>query len=70
MNATSPLLMRSSLLDAIKPPESPFPGLRPFEFNESHLFFGRDGQFEKLISNNCSMTSRTIKINCPSCNTR
>ncbi len=39
----------SSLLDAIKVPSSPFPGLRPFEFNESHLFFGRDGQVEKLI---------------------
>ena len=38
-----------SLLDAIKIPDSPFPGLRPFEFNESHLFFGRDGQVEKLI---------------------
>jgi hypothetical protein len=39
----------ASLLQAIKVPPSPFPGLRPFEFNESHLFFGRDGQVEKLI---------------------
>ena len=31
-------------------PINPFPGLRPFEFNESHLFFGRDGQSEQLIS--------------------
>lgn len=29
---------------------NPFPGLRPFEFDESHLFFGRDGQSEQLIS--------------------
>ncbi|HZN10891.1 MAG TPA: hypothetical protein VFC61_04385, partial [Blastocatellia bacterium] len=29
---------------------NPFPGLRPFEFEESHLFFGRDGQRERLIS--------------------
>jgi hypothetical protein len=28
---------------------NPFPGLRPFEFDESHLFFGRDGQSEQLI---------------------
>jgi GH25 family lysozyme M1 (1,4-beta-N-acetylmuramidase) len=28
---------------------NPFPGLRPFEFDESHLFFGRDGQSESLI---------------------
>jgi WD40 repeat protein len=31
-------------------PPNPFPGLRPFEFDESHLFFGRDGQSEQLIS--------------------
>jgi len=31
-------------------PSNPFPGLRPFEFDESHLFFGRDGQSEQLIS--------------------
>jgi hypothetical protein len=36
-------------MDAIKVPSSPFPGLRPFEFQESHLFFGRDGQIEKLL---------------------
>jgi len=39
----------SNLLDAIKVPSRPFPGLRPFEFNESHLFFGRDGQVEKMM---------------------
>jgi len=31
-------------------PTNPFPGLRPFEFEESHLFFGRDGQSEQVIS--------------------
>ena len=31
-------------------PANPFPGLRPFDFEESHLFFGRDGQSEQLIS--------------------
>ncbi|HZB45258.1 MAG TPA: hypothetical protein VE360_08445, partial [Pyrinomonadaceae bacterium] len=28
---------------------NPFPGLRPFESDETHLFFGRDGQSEELI---------------------
>jgi hypothetical protein len=31
-------------------PINPFPGIRPFEFHESHLFFGRDGQSGQLIS--------------------
>ncbi|MEK7834247.1 MAG: hypothetical protein AAB401_24375, partial [Acidobacteriota bacterium] len=38
------------LLDALKTPSNPFPGLRPFESNESHLFFGRDEQIEKMLS--------------------
>jgi hypothetical protein len=40
----------SSLFEAIRVPECPFPGLRPFEFHESDLFFGRDGQVERLIT--------------------
>src|SRR6266852_1961258 len=28
---------------------NPFPGLRPFEPNETHLFFGRDGQSDELL---------------------
>ncbi|HUF62067.1 MAG TPA: hypothetical protein VMN36_08325 [Verrucomicrobiales bacterium] len=28
---------------------NPYPGLRPFEMCESHLFFGRDGQSDALI---------------------
>jgi predicted chitinase len=39
----------TGLLEAIQTPSSPFPGLRPFEYRESHLFFGRDGQIEKLL---------------------
>jgi peptidoglycan hydrolase-like protein with peptidoglycan-binding domain/energy-coupling factor transporter ATP-binding protein EcfA2 len=31
-------------------PANPFPGLRPFDSEESHLFFGRDGQSQQLIS--------------------
>ncbi|MBV9926750.1 MAG: hypothetical protein JOZ96_17155 [Acidobacteria bacterium] len=30
-------------------PVNPFPGLRAFEFDESHLYFGRDGQSGQLI---------------------
>ena len=29
---------------------NPFPGLRPFEFDENYLFFGRDGQTDELLS--------------------
>jgi tetratricopeptide (TPR) repeat protein len=28
---------------------NPFPGLRPFELDEQHLFFGREGQSEELL---------------------
>jgi hypothetical protein len=28
---------------------NPFPGLRPFEIEEYHLFFGRDGQSDELV---------------------
>lgn len=37
-------------LAAIEEPTHPFPGLRPFEFHENHLFFGRDGQSEQVIA--------------------
>ena len=29
--------------------ENPYPGLRPFEIQESHLFFGRDRQVAELV---------------------
>jgi energy-coupling factor transporter ATP-binding protein EcfA2 len=28
---------------------NPFPGLRPFEADENHLFFGRDGQSDEIL---------------------
>lgn len=28
---------------------NPFPGLRPFNINESHLFFGREGQSDEVL---------------------
>jgi tetratricopeptide (TPR) repeat protein len=30
--------------------ENPFPGLRPFKTEEAHLFFGREGQSEEILS--------------------
>lgn len=36
-------------MQEINHPANPFPGLRPFESNETHLFFGRDGQSEELL---------------------
>jgi len=29
--------------------ENPFPGLRPFNIDESHLFFGREGQTDEVL---------------------
>ncbi|PSN14258.1 hypothetical protein C7293_12365 [filamentous cyanobacterium CCT1] len=29
---------------------NPFPGLRPFELDEEHLFFGREGQADELLA--------------------
>lgn len=29
---------------------NPFPGLRPFSYDESHLFFGREGQVDEILS--------------------
>lgn len=29
--------------------ENPFPGLRPFQMDESHLFFGREGQTDEVL---------------------
>ena len=33
-----------------EPSFNPFPGLRPFEAGETHLFFGRDGQCSDIIT--------------------
>jgi WD40 repeat protein/energy-coupling factor transporter ATP-binding protein EcfA2 len=33
----------------IEPPGNPYPGLRPFEMDEHHLFFGRDRQCDELL---------------------
>ena len=31
------------------PPSNPFPGLRPFEADEEHLFFGREQEIGALL---------------------
>jgi len=36
-------------LSASKPLFNPFPGLRPFALDESHLFFGREGQVDEIL---------------------
>ncbi len=35
----------------IVPKFNPFPGLRPFSIEESHLFFGREGQSDEILQN-------------------
>ena len=30
---------------------NPFPGLRPFSSEETHLFFGREGQVDEIVGN-------------------
>ena len=42
---TEPLVMDAE----VKPIANPFPGLRSFEYQENHLFFGREGQCEEMI---------------------
>jgi ABC-type cobalamin/Fe3+-siderophores transport system ATPase subunit len=35
--------------DSLTGTENPFPGLRPFKIEESHLFFGREGQSDEVL---------------------
>lgn len=39
---------------------NPFPGLRPFTIEESHLFFGREGQVDEILSKLARNRSVTI----------
>ena len=36
-------------LESSKSTANPFPGLRPFKIDESHLFFGREGQSDEVL---------------------
>jgi serine phosphatase RsbU (regulator of sigma subunit) len=40
----------TTVLGRLKKLENPYPGLRPFEANEAHLFFGRDQQISALVT--------------------
>ena len=40
----------AAVLDRLSRLDSPYPGLRPFEVEESHLFFGRDLQIAELVA--------------------
>ncbi len=39
---------------------NPFPGLRPFSIDESHLFFGREGQIDEILGKLTQHRSVTI----------
>ena len=40
----------AAVLQRLELLENPYPGLRPFETNEAHLFFGRDPQITELVT--------------------
>ena len=48
---SEPLVDHKKEKAAINPKFNPFPGLRPFGIEESHLFFGREGQSDEILSN-------------------
>ena len=39
----------SQIIDQQVSTANPFPGLRPFKIEESHLFFGREGQSDEVL---------------------
>ena len=40
----------AAVLERLRTLENPYPGLRPFDTEESHLFFGRDQQVGELLA--------------------
>jgi WD40 repeat protein len=40
----------AAVLERMEKVQNPYPGLRPFETNEAHLFFGRDQQIGELVA--------------------
>src|SRR5271165_2283674 len=40
----------AAVLERIERTQNPYPGLRPFEIQESALFFGRDQQIAELMT--------------------
>ena len=47
--STSPEEMKDGSSFAQVGVDNPFPGLRPFKIEESHLFFGREGQSDEVL---------------------
>lgn len=60
--------------------DHPFPGLRPFEQHEAHLFFGREGQSATLVhklavtkflsvlgTSGSGKSSSFVRASCPHC---
>ena len=39
----------AAVVERLQKLENPYPGLRPFDVTESHLFFGRDLQVAELV---------------------
>src|SRR3954452_19361461 len=39
----------AAVLERLQKVENPYPGLRPFEADEAHLFYGRDPQVAELL---------------------
>src|SRR5882724_7490646 len=40
----------AALLERVQKLQNPYPGLRPFDIDETHLFFGRNEQIAELVS--------------------
>ncbi len=45
----SPIVEENQGYPTLAGTENPFPGLRPFKIEESHLFFGREGQSDEVL---------------------
>jgi WD40 repeat protein/energy-coupling factor transporter ATP-binding protein EcfA2 len=45
----SQIIDESAFISSEVATENPFPGLRPFTIEESHLFFGREGQSDEVL---------------------
>jgi hypothetical protein len=46
---SGPPMSFAAALESIRELQNPYPGLRPFETEECHLFFGRDQQIAELV---------------------
>jgi WD40 repeat protein len=50
LHSTNPEVYRDDVVTAVAPAgENPFPGLRPYSIDDSHLFFGRESQIDDIL---------------------